>query len=367
VIGAPGVEVVFLFEGVPQPADEPTESETIEEATASLLTGLLKDEDRYLRRYAAEQLAGMPEQAHVAWQSLVDLVTDQDRGVGQAAAEALAALGPRGNAAKPALLELSRPDQEDLLAGDFAADALLSMELTSQERVSVLIRLLDARQWKLRLKAAKTLSSMGPEAKRALPALVESIEDQDYRIGREALGALGAMGPEAKAALPTVIATARDAQRKFHIRVAATLALGAIGTEEAIPVLADLLLNDGDRQVRGNAATALGTTKTDASGAVPALLETSLDADEWWVVRRWSIRALGRIGPKAKAALPDLINLAEDDHEGVRSVVAVALARIAPQEEAAIATIKRLLTDESKAVREYAAVAVAELEASQNE
>ena len=76
---------------------------------------------------------------------------------------------------------------------------------------------------------------------------------------------------------------------------------------------------------------------------------------------------MGRIGPKARAALPDLINLAEDEHEGVRAVVGVALARIAPEEEAAIATIKRLLTDESKAVRKYAAAAMAEVDASKNE
>ena len=48
--------------------------------------------------------------------------------------------------------------------------------------------------------------------------------------------------------------------------------------------------------------------------------------DEYLATRR----ALGRIGPAAKAAVPDLLDLLSDDREDIRTAATTALGRIDP-------------------------------------
>jgi HEAT repeat protein len=59
--------------------------------------------------------------------------------------------------------------------------------------------------------------------------------------------------------------------------------------------------------------------------AVAALVEAMKDSDD---VRQRAIRALGRIGPRAKAAVPALSQALKDKNAQVRKVAADALRKI---------------------------------------
>jgi len=97
-----------------------------------------------------------------------------------------------------------------------------------------------------------------------------------------------------------------------------------------------------------------------ARAAVPALIE-ALD-HEHFHTRYWACRALREIGPGAKAAVPVLVRLLRDDLPSVRRHAAQALGGIGPEiGEEAIASLTAALEDPLEPVREDAAIALGKL------
>jgi HEAT repeat protein len=131
----------------------------------------------------------------------------------------------------------------------------------------------------------------------------------------------------------------------------------------ALPVMIDLLLKEKDGQVRLAVLDTVTAMGRDAEAAVPALVQTlrtsyggqgleelhqdyrsalalaavgkpaveglrGLLKERKENVRAESIMGLGRIGPDAEAAVPDLIPLLGDKSERIRREAAVALGRI---------------------------------------
>jgi HEAT repeat protein len=79
---------------------------------------------------------------------------------------------------------------------------------------------------------------------------------------------------------------------------------------DAVPALINVLKNDKEPEVRRLAAKALGCISTEEQ-IISALIEAL--GDENPGVCEFAAYALGEIGPKAKAALPKLRELAEKD------------------------------------------------------
>ena len=77
---------------------------------------------------------------------------------------------------------------------------------------------------------------------------------------------------------------------------------GGPTTIAAVPFLREALA-DGSQSVRRNVAKALGKIGPSASDAVPDLI-ARIEQDEDHHVRFYSARSLGRIGPNAMAAIP---------------------------------------------------------------
>jgi hypothetical protein len=105
------------------------------------------------------------------------------------------------------------------------------------------------------------------------------------------------------------------------------------GDEAAVPVLIELL-KDEDSDVRGEAARALGRAGPRARGAIPALVELVSDGQVNEVsVHELAAEALGRMGRDARAAVPALLALSRDEreHVSVRHNAAEALKQIDPQ------------------------------------
>ncbi|WP_164104412.1 HEAT repeat domain-containing protein [Candidatus Laterigemmans baculatus] len=186
-----------------------------------------------------------------------------------------------------------------------------------------------------RAAAARTLAAMGPDAADAADALVQMFRSDPERNNRvEAARALGQLGEEA---VVPVLAEATDAlvemlnDEEGPVRVAAALALWRIDHENALslPTLI-AALTDSHQETREFAARALGTLEPAASPALSAFIAAL--GDESWIVRSEAAQTLGAIGPAAAEATPALIELLLDEEEyfgdGVRRSAAGALGKL---------------------------------------
>jgi HEAT repeat protein len=159
-------------------------------------------------------------------------------------------------------------------------------------------------------RACVALGEIGPGAKDAVPALAERVrDDPDARVRAVAALALGKIGPPAHTAAPALgIALKNENPR---VRAAAALALGAIGPCEEVrkecPRLV-LALLDGSSEAREAATLSL---RELAPLVVPPLTQ-GLDHEDR-TIRAFAAFALGKIGPKARDALPALREAATDD------------------------------------------------------
>ncbi|PZM82182.1 MAG: hypothetical protein DKM50_04175 [Candidatus Margulisiibacteriota bacterium] len=114
---------------------------------------------------------------------------------------------------------------------------------------------------------------MGPAAKAAVPTLIKLCGDSNSDVRKSAAEALGKMGPAAKDAIPALIKLFGDS----YVRDLAIKALCKMGPD-AVPALIKLC-GDSDRDVRIDAAEALGKMGPAAKDAIPALIKLCGDSD----------------------------------------------------------------------------------------
>ncbi len=145
--------------------------------------------------------------------------------------------------------------------------------------------------------ATKLRTSNSTVQQRALPAMIGLLEKEpDGQVRLSILDALAALGPGAAPAVPALVQTLRTdvggrGEEALHQDYRSALALAAIG-KPAVEGLRSLLK---ERKVN---------------------------------VRAEAIMALGRIGPDAAAAIPDLVQLLGDKNERIAQDVCLALGRI---------------------------------------
>jgi HEAT repeat protein len=227
------------------------------------------------------------------------------------------------------------------------------------QRLAQRVAALQAQSSGVRLAALWDLQRMGPRAAPALPALIAALQEQDPFLRTAAAEALGAMGLAAEPAIPALVeaamqdegaalrlqatcalaAVGRRAEfvvpHLIHLlrspkedqRLATIRALGALGTDAAVPSLVGLL-TDVNGNVAEEAALALGAIGPDARAAVPALLRM-LRAGGY--LPAGAAYALGRIGRIDEAIVPALMKVLQHPVPDVREEAEIALRRIAPE------------------------------------
>ncbi|MBC8873017.1 MAG: HEAT repeat domain-containing protein [Planctomycetes bacterium] len=149
---------------------------------------------------------------------------------------------------------------------------------------------------------------------------VAKLNDPDVTVRVQAAQALRDFGPAAKAAVPALVEAAKDEKVGW-----ARSALESIGPSGkwALPQLIEGL-TDEDPQGRAVAAFAIGCIGPKAREAVPNLIESLQDP----LTRAEAARALAKIGPSAKAAVPALVETTKDEQAWVRVWAADAIWRI---------------------------------------
>jgi HEAT repeat protein len=151
------------------------------------------------------------------------------------------------------------------------------------------------------VRASTALVSMRGDA---VPYLVRALQGSDARDRIQMMNVLSAIGPSASTALPVIVGLLDDPAS--NIRVAAASSLVAIdrgSVDRALPVLIEGLRNEP--QTASMAAMAIGSLRQKGAPAVPSLIAVLEEGSEE-AVRIEAARALWKIGPAAKAAIPAL-------------------------------------------------------------
>jgi len=118
------------------------------------------------------------------------------------------------------------------------------------------------------------------------------------------------------------------------------------------------LLQAPDPAIREQAVRQIGGGfGAEGHSAVPTLIKLLWDPSD--NVRMASAEELGRIGPRAKAAVPALVAvLAGEGSIGTQSAACEALGRIGPEAKVAVPALKRQLAHPDKLVQAHAALAL---------
>jgi hypothetical protein len=208
-----------------------------------------------------------------------------------------------GGKQRAALEKLLQP----LLDGDPAA-------------MRVLIELLHREDEGVRVTATQGLRAVGPAAGKATPALARGLSDTE-EVQEKSFQALAALGPHAGAAVPAL---------KAIIRAGPGRGPAFDGYEALTSYTA--------KWPRIAAATVLWRIAPDDEDILPTLLQALNDREEPDKrLQTASIQTLGDIGPRARAAVQQLLEVIKTDDNGYRVEKAVeALKKIDPEAAAKV-------------------------------
>jgi HEAT repeat protein len=148
---------------------------------------------------------------------------------------------------------------------------------------------------------------------------------------------------------------AHRTSRLWILAISSWILLGAAGADDSKST--DDWLRQLEREDAGariSAAGALGgLSKFEAKRIAPALLR-ALKKEEDKKVRKAVIASLGKLGSEASAAVPDLMEALKDSE--TRDAAVVALGEVGPEAKAAIPALAELLADEPAAAKSLAGI-----------
>ena len=314
-------------------------------AATPVLRGLLRDPDAEARTLAAAALIRWPEHAPAAMPVFLEAMKTHSKPATDCAAGALVELGRAGKSVVPAL-QLALQDPED-----------------------------DIRLW-----AAIALGNVGPVAREAVPALRRALHDGDPHVRLAAVDAWSRIERRPAEALPILLAALTRGERAVsnragdmvHVTVEPTFALRRYGPA-AIPALLREIYEDNIALDNINKPT-VGVLKDlglEAGEAVPSLiamlqktpsqlpprprgLASAAERAVWeWIgaevvlhlPQEEVIETLGSIGPRARDAVPFLIEVLAGKDQVLHAAAAKALARIEPGAAAAVPALQTALRE----------------------
>jgi HEAT repeat protein len=350
---------------------------TIGPAALPALIQCLEGDNKDARGWAMFILAGFGPAAKDAVPALAKLVNLHDEDQARIAIGTLGRIGPGASAAIPALsaaYESLKPDDEDgkleLLDAlpkigsppspriikdlndpdpDRRASAVLILSqfgAKARSAAGPLEALLDDPSPIVRVRAAVALFSVDPAHPRVLPALSSALDSSDVDILDEAVPAIAKLGPKGAIVAPKLkkivarmdLTSGTQTGNIFATKAGATETLVAVapGSGEGVAALI-ALLKDGE-DFAGPAVLVLGRLGPRASAAIPALVAVAGDPKR--ADRFKFIQALARIDAGHEAILPALIELASV--EPAPASTQATKSRIVEDKRDAIMTISRM-------------------------
>jgi HEAT repeat protein len=246
--------------------------------------------------------------------ALAAALRDDERSVRFAAAEALIQIGTRQAETVPALTEVILEGEERQQQN--AAQLLTRIGPPAKSAVPHLIRALRADRPEVRFESALAIAAIDPgEASRVVPALVEGLDRAGLSAPTRAAAALANLGPAARPALPRLLPLLEDKEPRLAICAAAAVA-------RIDPSLAPR-----------------------ASRTIGEFLLAPRRAS--YSIRATAIQTLRGLGPDARAALPALLFILQDEDGPCLPQAALAAVEIdAARADAAVAFIREALIED---------------------
>lgn len=289
------------------------------ESLAELLDAL-KGEDKQVRRALAEALATLGAEA---LPRLAKLLGDANARCREGAARALGRMGVAARSALPALERVLK--DPDAAVRSQAALAVWSIDQNAELALPVLNLVLKDVDNADRWEAVEAIGIIGAEARPPIRGIFEilsnALKDRDVRVRMQAARQLWRRERQAKVIVPLLRDGVTD--RDLLARTIAVETLGELGADERAAPLLRQALEDRDVGVRLLAEESLARGGAEA---VPGLLD-ALDAKSLRV-RVGAVRALGLIGPPAKAARARLEKLAGASDAALQSAAREGLRAI---------------------------------------
>jgi HEAT repeat protein/S1-C subfamily serine protease len=288
-----------------------------DEAFIALLRGA-KDREREVRVASGHGLLNLGRPDRKDAPILVALLADR-AGPREGRVYAAWGLGQLGEAHVPALADaLSNDTDSGVLV--VALEMVGGLKVKSKEVGAGLARCVTHSQPRVRLQAAFALGQIGFDGT-TLPAILKAFNSPDAQcrtVARKVLPALTTFTPD-----PPQLGLTKENVGELK---------GLLGSADASP--------------RQAAAYMLGTLRTEAAAAVPelrtALLrEQKAKTIERSVTKLELLAALAEVGPAAQAALPELLQVMDEDYGSVSSLLrgsaALAVVAVAPDDKDACA------------------------------
>jgi HEAT repeat protein len=347
----------------------------------------LADTSMEVRRKAAEALWMHQEESRTAAPALIQAIHDSDSEVRWAVISLLYETGLDADTALPALRKaMKHPDpyvrcralgllstlgpkakgaadeikealtDEDEFVCISAAEALSRVEERHDLAIPFLVHYLSKTEKKddspttPAERAAEALGIIGPAAKEAVPELIKLLEKDEF--GSEITEALGRIGPDAKAAIPALVARIGKNGHRYDV----VRALSQIGPD-ALPALRKAL-KDSDHSVREDVCHGLTLMGPKARPALPDVVELVYDPVQ--SVRKSALECLAAMGPAAKSALPALTEALNDRSYSIRCAAVDAFAAIGPDPDV-IAILQMNLENAKSNVRDCVAEALGKM------
>jgi HEAT repeat protein len=278
--------------------------------TAPLVDALKTAKSERVRAGAARALALTGPEALNHVPALMAAVKDPDPHVRHEVVLALGAIGRPAAAAVPTLI--GALDDGDHVVPPGAALALEQLGPEAESASAALCKALASPSYELRMRAQAALVAIGPGA---VSGLREALKAKDPPVVVLAAQAIGRIGLKARAAIPELVLAFGHTNPTAKFATAEALTVLRANLPEAIPALA-LAVGHSDIRVATTAVALLQELKADALVVVTAftnrLEEPRTNAPGSIDLHKVIVRALGRVGPTARSAVPVLIVALDD-------------------------------------------------------
>jgi hypothetical protein len=316
----------------------------------------LSDSDAARRRQAAENLYRVErENLSRTVAALAGALADPNWQVRRAAARSIATI------IRAAVASSGRSPDRDLTGDiDLAVRVLIPAFRDPRDEVRI-----EAQQALGTLFETSRSNASAPsvpltttETKAALKAVSREMRDSSPQVRAQAVWAFARVGPIAGAINDAVEDLAENDPER-SVRIAALDALRTSWPEDPLvyPLLLRRLKVVSDQEERAHIGWTLGSLAAPRLENLPALTDalstSSLSMDDW-VLRRWIPAALGKLGARARSALPSLARVAEfeltDQDDPLTAVEAIiAIDPNATEAQVLVRPLADLLRDSTSA------------------
>jgi HEAT repeat protein len=340
-----------------------------EEQINKLITQFLQDKDVKKRRLALLDLEIIPRGKGVLQAFGIALEKEPEAVVRRDVALALGRLGEDGKDAIPALAFALTKDKDDLVR-EASARALLQMVPHSRRALKQLADALQDSYAPTRTAVAETLKALGEQAGDVVPDMVKYLKvsgdkKKDAAARMHIASALGRVGSASAKGEPALIVVLGDAGEDLAVREAAADSLGRIGLDapNAAKPLADILGHTKNEQsLRIAAVKALAKVEGVTREVWPALKIGLADPDS--TLRLLTVRAAGPYGKEEPEAVKTMAKLARtDDNVEVRLAAIQELGLVGAAAKAIVPDLRYIIdNDERDAVRQNAEEALRKIQ-----